>query len=296
MLTLKLKYFMILQLQKKKKGRELSKPQCEQRILWLRTDGGMQARGVTEEADGKGPASPSSPWRGDFLFPGQLSKRIDSKRTPVPHTERPYLVPCKDRAYLCSLSNFWPLNTQASPMFTWLWWDPQWNPLAPPLYYWDDGMRSTVEVGFYYWDAGMRSTVDVGFKGKDGSWWHRSVVPLMPTRGLLHWGAGEYYCRRTLGQDPALSIRQGTETPPQEQGYLITSLSPHYRAQLPCQRLHLLPSPKTSEVSSPPPYWGGLSGQTHMPSNWHPHLPFHSFNEWRWVWNSHLVMTGYPLR
>lgn len=72
----------------------------------------------------------------------------------------------------------------------------------------------------------------------------------MPTRGLLHWGAGEYHCRWTLGQDPALSVSQGTETSPQEQGDLTTSLSPHYRAQLPCQGLHL--SPLQRPLPSPP--------------------------------------------
>lgn len=51
----------------------------------------MQARGVTEEVGGEGPASPSSLWRGGLLFPGQLSKRIESERTPVPRTERPCL-------------------------------------------------------------------------------------------------------------------------------------------------------------------------------------------------------------
>lgn len=44
MLTLKLKYFMILQLQKK--GRELSKPQCEHRVQQDSTDGTVQAGGV----------------------------------------------------------------------------------------------------------------------------------------------------------------------------------------------------------------------------------------------------------
>lgn len=83
----------------KKKGRELSKPQCEQRIPWLCTDGSMQTSGVTEEVDAKGPASPSSPWRGGLVFPGQLSKRVVSGRTPTPPTEKSCLVFCKDRAH-----------------------------------------------------------------------------------------------------------------------------------------------------------------------------------------------------